>query len=143
MSWLCCSMDRLDKSLVCTLWCEVCHKYEKRIKSKKNFSRAWIGGSYNQKTSNVMDHASSEQHKVAMAILHREQAKNVKESLTSYSTIVRCLHNPSLDPAVRERLKKKFNISYLLAKENLPFTKYPSIHELLKRYGIELGFFIK
>lgn len=143
MSWLRCSMDHLGKSLVCTLWCEVCRKYEKRIESKKNFSRAWIDGSNNQKTSNVMDHASSEQHKAAMAILRREQAKNAKESLTSYSTIVRCLHNPSLDPAVREKLKKKFDISYLLAKENLPFTKYPSIHELLERHGIELGFSYK
>ena len=40
---------------------------------------------------------------------------------------------------VRERPKKKFDISYLLAKENLPFTKYPSIHELLEQHEIELG----
>ena len=45
MSWLRCSMDRSDKLLVSTLWCEVCCKYERRIDSMKNFSRAWIDGS--------------------------------------------------------------------------------------------------
>ena len=48
-----------------------------------------------------------------------------------------------MDPASKERLKKKFDISYVLAKENLPFTKYPAIHELLERHGVELGFSYK
>jgi len=143
MSWLRCSMDHSDKSLVSTLWCEVCRKYERRIESKKNFSRAWITGSTNHKTSNVTDHASSEQHKAAMALLRREQAKNASKPVTSYSTIACCLHNPPMDPASKERLKKKFDISYVLAKENLPFTKYPAIHELLERHGVELGFSYK
>ena len=133
-------MDCSDKSLVSTLWCEVCRKYERRIDSKKNFSRAWIDGSTNHKTSNVVDHASSEQHKAAIALLRREQAKNASEPVASYSTIARCLHNPSIDPATRERIKKKFDITYLMAKENLPFTKYPAIHDLLERHGVRLGF---
>ena len=116
---------------------------QKENDSKKNFSRAWIDGSTNQKTSNVVDHASSEQHKAVMALLRQEQAKNANEPLNSYRTIVHSLHNPSLDPAVRERLKKKFDVSYLLAKENLPFTKYLSIHELLEWHGVKLGFLIK
>ena len=33
----------------------------------KNFSSAWIKGSTNQKISNVVDHATSEQHTTAMA----------------------------------------------------------------------------
>ena len=86
MSWLRCSLDRLDKSLVSALWCEVCHKYEKRIDSKKNFSRVWIDGSTNQKTSNVMDHASSELHKTAMALLRHEQAKNAKDFMAFRSS---------------------------------------------------------
>ena len=90
-----------------------------------------------------MDHVSSEQHKVVMTILRRGQTKNAKESLTSYCTILCYLHNPLLDPAVKERLKKKFDIRYLLAKESLPFTKYPTIHELREQHRIELGFSYK
>ena len=143
MSWLRCTVDRSDKSLVSTLWCEVCRKYERKIDSKKNFSRAWIDGSTNHKTSNVVDHTSNEQHKAAMALLRQEQAKNASEPVASYSTIACCLHNPSIGPATRERIKKKFDITYLMAKENLPFTKYPAIHDLLERHGVQLGFSYK
>ena len=38
-------------------------------------------------------------------------------------------------PAVREQVKKKFAISFLLAKEHIPFMKYPAIHELEERQG--------
>jgi len=47
----------------------VCKQYESQIDSLKNFSRAWIEGSTNHKTSNIVDHATSEQHKAAMARL--------------------------------------------------------------------------
>lgn len=115
-------------SQLCTRYCI---KYTTSIKSElttKNFSRAGIDGSANQKTSNVMDHASSKQHKVVMAIHCPEQAKNAHQ-LQQHCVFP---SHPSLDLVMRERLKKKFDISYLLAKENSPFTKYPSIHKLLE-----------
>ena len=59
-------------------------------------------------------------------------------TLSLVTAIARCLHNPSMDPAIRERVEKKFDIGYLMAKENLPFTKYPAIHDLLERHGVEL-----
>ena len=41
---------------------------------------------------------------------------------------------------MKERLKKKFNISYVLAKK---MYKYTVIHKLLERHGVELGFSYK
>ena len=66
MTWLRCDVDTQKKSFVSTLWCHVCRKYEERICCSKNFSRAWIEGSSNHKTSNILDHAKSDQHKAAM-----------------------------------------------------------------------------
>ena len=66
MVWLSADMDGKDKSLVSTLCCVICRKYESKICGHKNFSKAWTDGSSNQKTSNIMDHACSEQHKSAM-----------------------------------------------------------------------------
>lgn len=43
-----------------------------------------------------------------------------------------------MDPAVRERIKKKFGISFVFAKEHIPFLKYPSIHALEERYDVDL-----
>ncbi len=139
MTWLNCETDQQDKSLVDTLWCSVCRRYENGICSFKNFSRAWIDGSNNHKTSNVSDHARSEPHKAAMMLLRKEQAKTRNEPITSYSPIARSLLSTSMDPAVRERVKKKFDISFVLAKEHIPFTKYPAIHQLEERHGVDLG----
>ena len=40
VTWLRCSMDSTNKSVVSTLWCSVCKQYESRIEGLKNFSRA-------------------------------------------------------------------------------------------------------
>ena len=66
LSWLCCDLE-WDKHHVASLYCAVCKKYEDSLKFLKSFSRAWITGSVNQKVSNVLDHATSEVHKVAMS----------------------------------------------------------------------------
>ena len=138
VTWLRCSMDSTDNSVVSTLWCAVCKQYESRIEGLKNFSRAWIVGSTNHKTSNIIDHATSDQHKAAMARLNEERARSAKLPVASYAPIARSLQS-TLDPAVKEKLKKKVDITYCLAKENLPFTKYPVIHELLERNEVFLG----
>ena len=91
------------------------------------------------KTSNITDHANSVQHKSAMMYLHKDQAKSRNEPITSYSPIAQSLLSLPIDPAVRERVEKKFDISFVLAKEHIPFLKYPASHELEERYGVDLG----
>ena len=120
ITWLRCDVDQ-EKTLVATLWCNVCRKYESNIRRLKSFSRAWLKGSGNNKTSSIVDYATSEQHKVAMMRLRCDQAKE-SEPIVSYSPIARSLM--TMDTTVRERVKKKFDISYVLAKESMPFTKY-------------------
>ena len=117
----------------------MCIRDRTRTCGLKNVSRAWIDGSSNHKTSNITDHASSEPHKAAMMYFRKDLAKSRNEPVTSYSPIARCLLSPSMDPAVRERIKKKFDISFVLAKEHNPFLKYPAIHELEERHGVDLG----
>ena len=39
----------------------------------------------------------------------------------------------------RENLGRKFDIAYVLAKEKLPFRKYPAICELEEHHGVKLG----
>ena len=135
ITWLRCDVDQ-EKTLVAKLWCNVCRKYESNIRGLKNFSRAWLEGSGNHKTSSIVDHATSEQHKVAMMRLRHDQAKE-SEPIVSYSPIARSLM--TMDTTVRERVKKKFDISYVLAKESMPFTKYQALHQLEQRHGVDLG----
>ena len=68
--------DTHDKSLVDCLWCEVCRTHESKITGRKDFSSAWITGTTNHKNSNIVDHATSEQHRAAMAIARTEVVRS-------------------------------------------------------------------
>ena len=118
MGWLRAEIDDQDKSLVYTLWCVVCRQYENKICGIKNFSRVWIEGS-----SNITDHAKSEPHKTAMMYFHKDQAKGRNEPITSYSPIAHSLLSSSMDPVVREWVKKKFDI-YI----SFPFLSFFALH---------------
>ena len=84
LSWLRCDEDADDKSLVAVLWCQACRTHERSITGLKNFSRVWIVGSTNQRSSNVVDHAKSEQHRAAMSRVYVEAAKASNLPVTTY-----------------------------------------------------------
>ena len=100
----------------------VCREYETRICGSKNFSQAWTKGSSDHKTSNIVNHTDSEPHTTAMMYFCRDQAKSRNEAITSYSPIACSLLSPTpMDPDVKERVKRKIDISYVLAKEHITF----------------------
>ena len=86
----------------------------------------------------MVDHAKSEQHVTAMARMQADNAKASKVPLTHYAPIAKCFSK--MDSTNQERLKKKFDVCYLLAKENMAFVKYPAILELEERHGVDIGF---
>lgn len=49
-------------------------------------------------------------------------------------------HSLSLiDDQTRQRVAKKFNVSFMMAKESLLFTKYATLLELESCHGVDLG----
>ena len=136
LSWLRCDLDAKGKHVV-SLYCAMCRKYEANLRSLKNFRRDWIDGSTNQRTSNLMDHATSDVHKASMAKLKVERSRAMGESAATSSTIGRLLS--SMDDETRGRMAKKFDVCFVMAKESLPFTKYPALLELESRHGVDLG----
>ena len=85
----------------------------------------------------MIDHATSDAHKVAMAKLKLECSRASGESAATSTTIGRLLS--SMDDETRERMARKFDVCYMMAKESLPFTKYPALLELESRHGVDLG----
>ena len=124
VSWLQYDFDTKGNHMV-SLYCAICRKYEAYIRSLKTFRRDWIAGSTNQRTSNLIDHATSDVHKVAMAKLKVERSRASSESADTSTMIGRLLS--SMYDKTRERMVNKFDVCYMMAKENLPFTKYPSL----------------
>ena len=53
-----CDVTSKPGTHVVSLYCAICRKYEANIRSLKNFRRDWIVGLANQRTSNLIDHAT-------------------------------------------------------------------------------------
>jgi len=137
LSWLKCEVDKTDKNLVALLYCSACREYQSKICSMKNYSNVWINGSDNQRTSNMVDHATSEQHKKAMAELRTAQARASRTPVVQYAPIARALS--MLSDVDRARMRKKFDVCYVMAKEGIAFEKFVPLCELESRHGVELG----
>ena len=99
LTWLRCDKDKQDNSLVALLWCSACREYQSRIRSMKKHSSAWVTGSENQWTSNMLDHVSCDQHKAAMSHLRAAQAKARKEPVTSCALLM-------LDESEKGRMRR-------------------------------------
>ena len=84
LSWLRCDVSKEDKTVVEMLSCEACRKHEDSITGMKNFSSAWITGSSNQKMSNIVDHATSEQHRAAMVRIRSDAARASNQLFYDY-----------------------------------------------------------
>ena len=137
LTWLKCDRDTRDKDVVALLWCSACREYQGKICSLKNYSQAWITGSENHRTSNVLDHVASDQHKAAMSHLRAFQARARQEPITSYAPIARSLL--VLEESERGRMRRKFDLCYLMAKEGIAFVKYAALYELEARHDVDLG----
>ena len=123
--------------LVTKLKCRVCTKFRDRIVGRKNFSNKWVSGADSVRTTNVLDHAKSDQHVHAMNLLRREQARAQGASVATYAPIAQSLNSLSEDE--RRKLRAKFDITYFVATEQLAYRKYPRICELEARHGVNLG----
>lgn len=127
-----------ENNMVHTLRCKVCTTKEKRITSVKNFSRTFIAGSSIVKKNSVINHMKSDQHLMAENLNLKEtlRTKYVDEYVNA-TQIGQGLNKMAVED--RERMQHLFNASYTVCKEELPFTKYVPICQLLEKCGVSLG----
>ena len=93
VTWLECeSCVEAGTKAVRKLKCAVCTKFRSSILHKRNFSDNWISGANSVRTSNIRDHASSEQHIHAMALLAKEHALTTGQSLVANALIAVALN---------------------------------------------------
>ena len=123
--------------MVKKLNCSICTKFQAKILSRRNFSDHWIVGANSIQTSNICDHAHSDQHEQAMCLLKRESVKAEGRACYSYAPIAKALSTLPNDE--KEQLQKKFDIACFMAREKLSFRKYPRICELKAKHGVNLG----
>ena len=118
--------------------------YEKEISLMPSYSDALAVGSKNYKKSAVEDHAKSKPHMKAYQLYLCSQRVSLEKSAKFFSSN---LGNESIvsgflqkDPKDLAVMKRKFELAYFVAKNELPFNKYKDILSLDKHF-VQMGDF--
>ena len=138
ISWLDCDTIGKGKRTVDRLKCKVCLKYKSRIESRRNYSDKWLVGAESVRTSNIRDHAHSDQHVYAMSLLYKESSPSIANPGEPSNSNV-CTMLQTLSEDNKDRLRKKFEIAYFFANSKLAFSKYAAICKLETRHGVDIG----
>lgn len=92
VSWLECDTEtKSGMQIVTCLKHTICTKFKDVLRHQRNFNKCWLTEANTMKTSNLRDHAQSEQHIYAMALLTKEHAIARGEGSTSYAPIAKAL----------------------------------------------------
>ena len=126
--WL--TVEKLGREHVALLKCAVCGRFEEKLRGCRNYNSAFVVCTANLRVSAVKDHAAMEMHKRSMMLLRKSRSKNVEE----YAPIAKALSTLDLDTA--SKMKRKFEIAYMLCKEGLAFTKMEAVCELEEKHGV-------
>ena len=133
--WLKFDCSSADRNQVTSLNRSLCRQFKERISSMRNYRPAFVEGTTNIKLSAVKDHAVTEKHHRAMLLLKTEHAVDLCEC----APIAKSLFQPKMDEVPQLRIKQKFEIAYVIAKEKLAMTKMVAICDLEDRHGVDLG----
>jgi len=101
VTWLGCETEMAGgKRWVKRLNCTICKKYKEWISGRRDYSEWWISGAESLRTSNISDHAHSNQHQHATSLLQREKAAVRGESASSFAPIAAALNTSSDEESI-------------------------------------------
>ena len=84
--WLDCEVNNEGgKRVVAKLRCKVCLKFKAKITGRRNYSDKWVMGADSVRSSNIKDHARTDQHAHAMLLLKKEHAVSAGLGPSSYA----------------------------------------------------------
>ena len=109
---------------VYSLKCAVCSQFKEKLISMRNYCPAFIEGTTNVRTTAFKEHAATDMHAHSMVLFKKQHARDI----TEYSPIAAALlHLQTMDETTQARMKRKFDIAYMIAKENMSFTKMKAV----------------
>ena len=133
--WLKYDVVEGDCEHMSALRCAVCIQFNKRLVLLQNYNPAFINGSKNTRTSAFKDHADTEMDKCAMSLYWKQHSTNICD----YVPIAKALLQPSMNEATKRKLKQKFKLAYMVAKENLSFKKMKPLCDIEEKHRVEIG----
>ena len=113
-----------DRNHVYSLKCAVHSQFKEKLSSMRNYRPAFIEGTTNVRTTAFKEHAATDMHAHSMVLFKKQHARDI----TEYSSIAAALlHLRTMDETTQARMKRKFDIAYMIAKENMSFTKMKAV----------------
>ena len=134
MTWLKFKKCENDAGHVASLLCSVCQEFDNRLRGMKNYNSAFVTGATNLRSSNFKDHAKTEMHSKAMSLYRQKSASSFS---ISEVPIVKAISR--MDSALQQRMVRKFEVAYTIAKEGMAFRKMTCLCNLIERQGVDLG----
>ena len=124
--------------------CAQCCKWKDKLTGVKNYSDAFIKGSFNYHWSSIADHSKSAQHMKSCDLKEKEicekEGRKYKKKfvnvILSDSPIVWGLKKMS--EAETNRMRVLFEVSYLNAKKGLPYSNFSDWLEWAELQGVKL-----
>ena len=105
----------------------------------RNFNFSWCRGTTNVKLDAVKTHMNREPHKLALKLEDEEMFKPKPGPLPAGAVTPLGKAFFRLNENEKDRVKKLIEIAYVVAKEEMPFTKFAPIANMEKWHGVELG----
>ena len=119
---------------VSPLKCGIYIQFKEQLVLQHNYNPAFINGSMNTRISAFTEHAETEMHKRAMALYRKEHSTNNCD----YAPITKYLLQLSMNEVTRVKLRRKFKIAYLTAKENMVVKKIKPLCDIKKEHDINM-----
>ena len=130
--WLKFDVAAGDHEHVSKLKCSVCGQFQEQLISMRNYNPAFVNGTVNTRASSFKEHAGTEMHKHVMILYKKQHSSNVCD----YAPVALLI--PSMDELTRTRMKRKFEIAYLITKEKMPFKKMKSLCDLEEQHSVDI-----
>ena len=139
--WLICKTDNNGKAK--DLKCNFSISYGKEIHLMPSYSNPFVAVSRNYKKLAIEDHAKHNPHMKTCQLYLCSQGVPLDKRAKSFSSN---LGNESIvsgfskkDPKELPVMNRKFEVTYFIAKNELPFNKYKKILSLEKHHGVQMG----
>ncbi|XP_065667866.1 zinc finger protein 862-like [Hydra vulgaris] len=133
---------------VTALQCTVCRQYTKQIDIYKGYTPEWGNdeGSCRIQHSAAVDHANGLPHQRAYELAMKSKGMDVSERNDKLSNLQKEMRQTDILSGLKTMTtkdlnltKKKFELAYFIAKEELPLSVYPKILRLEENHGVEFG----
>nr|XP_047140930.1 zinc finger protein 862-like [Hydra vulgaris] len=138
--WLFYDIDSNER--VKNLKCKICTEFNDTIKTMPYYTNTFIVGSANYRKSNILDHCKSQPHLKAYTLF----LKKSNNFQNASKPLLPCKNNATITDGLKkmkksdlEKTLKKFQLSFFIAKQQLPLSKFVPIVKLVELFGVNMG----